>query len=74
MTKRVRKHWIGTPPEKCELCGRPIVDTFVDGKTVYGPWSNMCLPCHNQYGIGLGTGHGQKYQKQNDGTWLKVGG
>jgi hypothetical protein len=31
-----------------------------DGKTTHGPWANMCEDCFERYGIGLGTGLGQK--------------
>jgi hypothetical protein len=48
--------WLGTPPEKCDLCETPITDEFVDGKTRMGPWANMDIRCHNQVGVGLGTG------------------
>jgi hypothetical protein len=68
------KRWCGDPPTACDLCGRKITDVFVDGKTLRGPWGNLCLLCHCQYGIGLGTGRGQKYERQPDGSWQKVGG
>jgi hypothetical protein len=63
--------WAGKRPKACDLCSVSLdgVD-FVDGRTVYGPWANMCLPCHETSGLGLGTGLGQKFDK--DG--LKVGG
>lgn len=31
-----------------------------DGKTKLGPWANMCNKDFNEYGVGLGTGRGQK--------------
>ena len=67
------KQWIGTPPEKCELCESLIEDAFVDGKTQFGYWAYMCPICHNTYGRGLGTGFGQKYQKTPQG-WIKLDG
>jgi len=46
-----------------------------DAKTVYGPWANMTQESFEKHAIGyLGTGYGQKYQMQDDGKWLKVGG
>lgn len=39
-----------TPPEKAEY----------DGKTKHGPWAYMCEEHFNKYGVGLGTGLGQK--------------
>ncbi len=63
------KHWIGDAPEKCEICSERLVSIFVDGSTVYGPWSVMCIRCHYLIGIGLGPGKGQKYRKHN-GEWI----
>jgi hypothetical protein len=41
-----------------------------DGATVYGPWANMCDPCHKRVGRGSGVGRGQKYALV-DGKWVK---
>ena len=43
----------------CDLCG---VAASYDGKTIYGPWANMCDKCFKKYGVGLGTGRGQKLE------------
>ena len=50
-------------PESCQLCGKKFEDgySFVDGKTVMGPWTNMCVGCHKDFGVGLGIGRGQEY-------------
>jgi len=40
----------------CDFCGE---EAKVDGKTVKGPWANMCGSCFAAYGIGLGAGKGQ---------------
>lgn len=70
-----KKFWIGEPPTECDICGKPITDQFVDGATVKGPWACMDLECHSIYGVGLGLGRGQFYEKQLDGRrWLKVEG
>jgi hypothetical protein len=67
--------WIGDPPDICDINREPIVDEFIDGKTRAGPWANMCPKCYKIFGVGrLGTGFGQRYKKQDDGTWLKVEG
>jgi len=65
--------WIGTLPEKCDLCGLKLKSQkfFVDGRTRMGPWANMCPRCFEQYGVGLGTGAGQKYDTK---TGKKLGG
>jgi hypothetical protein len=62
------------PPKKCDICWRLIEEEFVDGATWMGYWSNMCTSCHQDFGRGLGTGKGQRYKKQQDGTFLKVEG
>ena len=56
------KKWLGKV-DKCELCGTDLNDLiyFVDGRTKDGPWGLMCEICHGLYGVGLGTGKGQKY-------------
>lgn len=40
--------------------GQDGVEAKYDGKTVMGPWANMCEECFQQYGSGLGTGRGQR--------------
>jgi hypothetical protein len=62
------------PPKRCDICGAPIENEFVDGAVWMGGWANMCIPCHKGCGVGLGTGRGQHYKKQQDGTFEKVEG
>jgi len=70
--------WLGSPPATCDVCSVPIGDTFIDGKTAYGPWANMrpwanmCPGCHRDNGSQLGTGKGQRYQLQPSGKWAKM--
>lgn len=50
----------------CDICKqrnhtRPAV---VDGKTIHGPWANMCEDDFQAFGIGLGTGRGQRLIKR----------
>ena len=53
--------WIGKVGE-CNICQGSISDWFVDGKTnITGQWALMCPSCFEKYGVGLGTGRGQKY-------------
>ncbi|MAH49539.1 hypothetical protein CMI37_27200 [Candidatus Pacearchaeota archaeon] len=66
--------WLSEPPNACDLCRRPIRMIFIDGKTSSGPWGNMCPECHKSEGGGLGTGLGQRYEKQDDGRWEKTAG
>lgn len=46
----------------CDLCERDgkTVPAAYDGKTVFGPWANMCQDDFITYGVGLGTGRGQR--------------
>jgi hypothetical protein len=67
------KTWIGSPPERCDICGETLASGFVDGQTRQGPWGCLCGKCHAKYGVGLGTGRGQKYEKQGD-KFVKVAG
>jgi hypothetical protein len=33
-----RKIWLGSDPEKCDVCGDDLRFSFVDGKIRSGPW------------------------------------
>jgi hypothetical protein len=72
------KFWLGAVPCQCDICKSNIIDDFVDGRTIYGPWANMCPACFDQVGAykvqELGTGKGQWYHKQADGRFKKVAG
>lgn len=37
------------------------VPALYDAKTLAGPWASLCQACFDRYGIGLGTGLGQRY-------------
>lgn len=49
---------------ECDICryvkNVTKVTAHYDGKTTLGPWANMCDECFEEYGVGLGTGRGQK--------------
>lgn len=45
-------------PAVCNFCHKPT-DALVDGKTLMGPWANMCDAHFLKYGVGLGLGKGQ---------------
>lgn len=62
------------PPEACDICHSQVTDEFVDGRTIYGPWANMCPSCFKEIGIKLGTGYGQRYKKNSDNEFIKVEG
>ena len=35
-------------------------EAHYDGKTIHGPWAYMCEQHFTEFGVGLGTGRGQK--------------
>lgn len=60
----------------CEVCKRQVTSgRFVDGKTQWGPWANMCTRCHDTVGRGVGSGRGQVYEwEEETREWVKVDG
>jgi hypothetical protein len=70
------RYWLSPPPRACDGCDDTITDVFYDAKTSMGPWGLLCDRCFTHGpGLGkLGTGLGQKYEKQPSGKWLKTGG
>ena len=73
IVSEAEKYWMGEVPKQDDF-NNPIKDTFVDGKTKMGPWAIMGDYSFKKWGVGLGMGKGQKYQKQPDGKWLKIEG
>lgn len=69
--------WCGPVPKTCDTCETELLGVFYDAKTsLNGMWANMCTTCFSLGpGLGkLGTGWGQRYERQPDGSWLKTGG
>ncbi len=63
--------------DQCDscACSLSLRGLFVDGKTRGDfSWANMCIPCFNQHGEGIGWGQGQLYAKQSDGSWRLAAG
>lgn len=56
-----KRFWMGELPTNCQICHVALTQTFVDGKTRFGPWAIMCAGCHRDQRFGLGTGMGQRY-------------
>ena len=65
-----KKIWMGST--KCDFCGCEISNTLIDGMTHIGSWAVMCPKCHKIHGVGLGTGKGQKYVRDEVGDFVKV--
>lgn len=70
----LKKFWLGAAPAKCDVCGKAITSVFIDGKWMGRAWANQCPTCFDQARGQLGLGSGQRYEKQDDGRWLKTGG
>ncbi len=64
--------WSGPVPRKCDICGKAIEDCFVDGlmRGARGMWGIMCPECHYTFGVGLGTGRGQWYDRREGDIWV----
>lgn len=64
------------PPADCQLCHADFKGVMFDARlpSLFNQWGNVCGHCFVECGGRLGTGWGQKYEKQSDGRWLKVGG
>lgn len=68
------KYWM-SPLGDTDDFGDKYTNVMYDAKTKQGPWANMTEASWKQHGYPkLGTGYGQKYEKQADGRWLKVEG
>ena len=48
-------------------------EAHYDGKTILGPWANMCEQHFDEYGVGLGTGRGQKLILRDSHTCILCG-
>jgi hypothetical protein len=60
------------PPATCDICEQSLGAAFIDGRTVHGPWANMCEPCFAKHGVGIGQGRGQLFHRQADDRFMKV--
>lgn len=66
MLEKPKRYWQGSWPLICDLCKAEITTCFIDGKTAMGPWGILCPECHAEHGIGLGTGRGQRYEREGE--------
>ena len=66
-------------PARCDLCkedfllapGTLMFDAAVPRR---GSWGCLCIDCFQKLGCALGTGRGQQYSRQADGTFLQTHG
>lgn len=77
--RQPRRFYFVPTPVKCDMCGDPLradVGTAMyDARTRGGPWGCLCRSCFDSYGVGLGTGLGQRYEREADGRfWYREGG
>lgn len=69
-------YWLSDVPDR-DPWGSPIGDHFYDAPTRYHGWailSEESWKNHGSYHPQLGTGKGQRYDRQPDGRWKKTGG
>jgi len=57
----------------CDICNQPAQNIMHDAATHRG-WGWLCTKCFDGEGCSLGLGRGQRYEKQTDGRYLKIGG
>ena len=69
----MEKYWIGDAPVSDDFA-QVIEKEFIEGTTKKGAWAFMTPESFKVHGRGFGEGVGQRYQKQEDGRWLKVEG
>lgn len=73
--KHPTKKWMGSIPEKCDICHSPLTQVFVDGRLRNSTqWAMMCPECFMDLGVALGTGFGQRYELNSHNEWVKTGG
>jgi hypothetical protein len=74
--EKAPKLWL-SPLENCNCCNRDFNNTMFDARLPFG-WGNYCAPCFKRNGGKLGTGLGQRYERQEIKglglAWVKTGG
>lgn len=65
------QYWPNIVPMRCEVRQCNIVDVFISGLTRQGKWCIMCDMCH--INVGMHT-NAPRYERQEDGRWLRVQG
>ena len=67
MSRDMTPRWRGEKPTTCQLCEQPLVDTFRDAPTKFGPWALMCERCYTTDAWPMG----QQYSMKK--PYLKIG-
>lgn len=68
-------YWAGQTPKHCALCNDKLLTGFYDARIpAVGSWGTICYRCFNQHGCKTGTGMGQRFVQQRDGSFLKTEG
>ncbi len=59
-------------PERCNLCNSRLKSVWITGRLAgSGGIRDMCVTCHRESGVGMGTGRGQMWEiKGKFNTWL----
>ncbi len=65
------KKWLGSTPEKCDICNSTFGEFFYDCYVPGRAWGLLCSRCFTAHGCKVGPGTGQMY---NTKTKEKVGG
>lgn len=65
--------WAGPLSDGCQIGGKRFNGVMYDAKTPWG-WANINQETFDKAHCRLGTGYGQKYERQPCGHWEKVGG
>ena len=63
-------------PTTCDLCREPLGYLMYDCRIgpMGSPWGCICERCFIGNNCSIGPGLGQRYQKQDDGSYVKSGG
>jgi hypothetical protein len=67
-------YWLSDLPTHCQVSGKLLTDRFVDGKTPGGACGILHPETFAGFGYKPAQGVGQLYEKQADGSWLKIEG
>lgn len=74
MQKEIKKLWLGDKPKKCDVCEKPIGDSFADAVIpAMGVWGIICPECCTEFNVQFSTGRGQMYREEA-GRFIKIQG